>query len=322
MCPTRATSGPSPETTKAPPCGAFAAMRRRGLEPPPGYPGPGPQPGNPSVISVRSRQIVRIVPKRGRYGRIGRSGCCHGCCHGRRLPMRDNAALAAFAGCGAGVGLEPRHADHDSAGFGSTAPFARAGGRGGGQFRRYSPLSTLAPPAPSCARLPRASGSEAAQRRRASASPARRPLTSLRRARTIAAMSRSLRGAERASWRRCSASATCRAARLPSAVSESSTARRSLERSLPLDQPGRDHAGDQPARAAGLADEAARRPRAGSAAVTRRRNTAITSACAGVRPDRPQQRGERPSRPRAARRARDSAAPRSGSMARGYMTRH
>jgi hypothetical protein len=28
-------------------------MRRRGLEPPPGYPGPGPQPGNPGVISVR-----------------------------------------------------------------------------------------------------------------------------------------------------------------------------------------------------------------------------------------------------------------------------
>ena len=25
-----------------------------------------------------SPQIVRIVPKRGRYGRIGRSGCCHG----------------------------------------------------------------------------------------------------------------------------------------------------------------------------------------------------------------------------------------------------
>jgi hypothetical protein len=28
-----------------------------------------------------SRQIVRIVPPRGRYGHIGRSGCCHGCCH-------------------------------------------------------------------------------------------------------------------------------------------------------------------------------------------------------------------------------------------------
>jgi len=30
------------------------SMRRRGLEPPPGYPGPGPQPGRPAVISVRS----------------------------------------------------------------------------------------------------------------------------------------------------------------------------------------------------------------------------------------------------------------------------
>ena len=34
------------------------SMRRRGLEPPPGYPGPGPQPGNPGVI------CVRIVPDR------------------------------------------------------------------------------------------------------------------------------------------------------------------------------------------------------------------------------------------------------------------
>jgi hypothetical protein len=32
-------------------CRAFV-MRRRGLEPPPGYPGPGPQPGNPRVRSV------------------------------------------------------------------------------------------------------------------------------------------------------------------------------------------------------------------------------------------------------------------------------
>jgi hypothetical protein len=30
-----------------------SCMRRRGLEPPPGYPGPGPQPGNSGVISVR-----------------------------------------------------------------------------------------------------------------------------------------------------------------------------------------------------------------------------------------------------------------------------
>ena len=56
-------------------------MRRRGLEPPPGYPGPGPQPGNPSVISVQCVHIVQIVQPRGRYARNGRSGCCHGCCH-------------------------------------------------------------------------------------------------------------------------------------------------------------------------------------------------------------------------------------------------
>ena len=53
-------------------------MRRRGLEPPPGYPGPGPQPGNPGVISVL---CVQIVQPRARNGRTGRSGCCHGCCH-------------------------------------------------------------------------------------------------------------------------------------------------------------------------------------------------------------------------------------------------
>ena len=40
------------ETTKAPLQG-LRVMRRRGLEPPPGYPGPGPHPGNPGVISVR-----------------------------------------------------------------------------------------------------------------------------------------------------------------------------------------------------------------------------------------------------------------------------
>jgi hypothetical protein len=36
-------------------------MRRRGLEPPPGYPGPGPQPGHPSVRSV---QIAQERPDR------------------------------------------------------------------------------------------------------------------------------------------------------------------------------------------------------------------------------------------------------------------
>ena len=40
-----------PGTKKPRKCGAFT-MRRRGLEPPPGYPGPGPQPCNPGVRSV------------------------------------------------------------------------------------------------------------------------------------------------------------------------------------------------------------------------------------------------------------------------------
>jgi len=38
---------------KSPATRGLRVMRRRGLEPPPGYPGPGPQPGNPGVISVR-----------------------------------------------------------------------------------------------------------------------------------------------------------------------------------------------------------------------------------------------------------------------------
>ena len=41
-----------------------------------------------------SRQIVRIVPARGRCGRIGRSGCCHARCHG---PTRDLLAPYASA---------------------------------------------------------------------------------------------------------------------------------------------------------------------------------------------------------------------------------
>jgi hypothetical protein len=43
----------SPQRRKPCICRAFA-MRRRGLEPPPGYPGPGPQPGNPGARCVRA----------------------------------------------------------------------------------------------------------------------------------------------------------------------------------------------------------------------------------------------------------------------------
>jgi hypothetical protein len=48
----------SVEREKTPPCRAFS-MRRRGLEPPPGYPGPGPQPGNPRVRSVQGVRSAR-----------------------------------------------------------------------------------------------------------------------------------------------------------------------------------------------------------------------------------------------------------------------
>ena len=54
---------------------------RRGLEPPPYYPGPGPQPGNWGVRSVLCVHTVKIVRKSGRKGRSGRCGCCRGSCH-------------------------------------------------------------------------------------------------------------------------------------------------------------------------------------------------------------------------------------------------
>jgi hypothetical protein len=41
-----------PKNDKSPDMRGLRSVRRRGLEPPPGYPGPGPQPGNGGVISV------------------------------------------------------------------------------------------------------------------------------------------------------------------------------------------------------------------------------------------------------------------------------
>jgi hypothetical protein len=74
---------------KSPAKRGFLMMRRRGLEPPPGYPGPGPQPGNPGVRSVQCVQNVLSVQEFGRTGRNGRSGGCRGCCHGSPIALRD-----------------------------------------------------------------------------------------------------------------------------------------------------------------------------------------------------------------------------------------
>jgi hypothetical protein len=95
-------------------------MRRRGLEPPPGYPGPGPQPGNSTVISVRcvpdrpyrpgARTIrthgtiwmlPRMLPRAGTpecaWRREGRSdGRRDGRRHGRRRLARPLAPLSTW----------------------------------------------------------------------------------------------------------------------------------------------------------------------------------------------------------------------------------
>ena len=80
-------------------------MRRRGLEPPPGYPGPGlnlvTRVSDPSI----ARQIVRCVRDPGRFGCIGRSGCCHGCCHGPVVADRSWPPLTGRRD-GARIGLE------------------------------------------------------------------------------------------------------------------------------------------------------------------------------------------------------------------------
>jgi len=57
------------------------SMRRRGLELHPVIPDQALNLVTRVSYPSGSRQIVRTVPKRGRYGRIGRTGCCHGCCH-------------------------------------------------------------------------------------------------------------------------------------------------------------------------------------------------------------------------------------------------
>ena len=83
-------------------------VRRRGLEPPPGYPGPGPQPGNPGVRYLPCVHSVQIVRESGRIGRNGRSGCCRGCCRGgcclSELGPVSSWRSAVASGCGGWCG--------------------------------------------------------------------------------------------------------------------------------------------------------------------------------------------------------------------------
>jgi hypothetical protein len=72
-------------------------MRRRGLEPPPGYPGPGPQPCHPGVISVLCVQCVQIVRESGRIGRTGRSGCAADVATDRRSARGTTRATLQYA---------------------------------------------------------------------------------------------------------------------------------------------------------------------------------------------------------------------------------
>jgi hypothetical protein len=102
-CPRAHTSAARrPCDDESPAHAGLSKMRRRGLEPPPGYPGPGPQPCHPGVRYLLCVHIVQNERKSGRNGRNGRSGCCHGCCHTRSRrsdrvgppSLRDLAALS------------------------------------------------------------------------------------------------------------------------------------------------------------------------------------------------------------------------------------
>src|SRR3954451_15159732 len=64
-----------PENDESPAGRGFRNMRRRGLEPPPGYPGPGPQPGASTNFAIGARATASIAldsigvesVRRGRY---------------------------------------------------------------------------------------------------------------------------------------------------------------------------------------------------------------------------------------------------------------
>jgi hypothetical protein len=70
-----------PRTTKAPTCGAFARCAEEDSNLHPVIPDQALNLAREIVDPSRSCRSVQIVWSCGRYGRIRRSGCCHGCCH-------------------------------------------------------------------------------------------------------------------------------------------------------------------------------------------------------------------------------------------------
>ena len=128
-------------------------MRRRGLEPPPTKCGPGPQPCNPGVRSVRASS-VQIVHGSGQNGRNGRSGCCHRCC---RVPIRVCGRSRRAA--------TPRLTDLER-----TPVTARGPGSAGALSPRHDPpWSGAAVLGVVCLRAGRPQASRARRRRRAAA---------------------------------------------------------------------------------------------------------------------------------------------------------
>src|SRR6187431_3352616 len=53
---------------RKPRCAGLSLVRRRGLEPPPGYPGPGPQPGASTNSAIGARATASIDRLRGSAG--------------------------------------------------------------------------------------------------------------------------------------------------------------------------------------------------------------------------------------------------------------
>ena len=76
---------PLPTNEKAPRRGAFATCAEEDSNLHPVIPDQALNLVTRLSYPSESRQIVRIGPPCGRYGRIGRSRCCHGCCHERGL---------------------------------------------------------------------------------------------------------------------------------------------------------------------------------------------------------------------------------------------